>query len=372
MDTKKQQKDLPQRAVVAMSGGVDSSVAAMLLAENGVNVTGITFRVPFYGELDEGEGRCCGASGIEDARRVCRKLGIKHYVVDYREIFERTVFKNFCSEYRNGRTPNPCIRCNDLLKFGVLAETAMAMGVSTVATGHYVQRLFNDCEGAYELHKGLEGVDQSYFLFSLSQEQLSRAFFPLGAMSKERVRKIAKNVGLSTHDKPKSQDLCFLPDGGYGRFLKKRYPKLGTAGEIRHVSGRRLGRHDGTVSYTIGQRKRLGIAWKEPLYVVGIDASENVVVAGEKRYLQKKSLTLGELNWISGQPEIGEPICCVVKIRFRHSGARATVRRMADGKARVDFDEPQAAPAPGQAAVFYIESRVIGGGFIESSDTFSG
>ncbi len=372
MDTKKQQNDLPQKAVVAMSGGVDSSVAAMLLAENGVDVTGVTFRLPFYGERGEVKGRCCGVSGIEDARRVCRRLGIKHYVLDYREIFERTVFENFCSEYRKGRTPNPCIRCNDLLKFGVLAETAMAMGVSTVASGHYVQRLFNGRDWVYELHKGLEGVDQSYFLFSLSQEQLSRAFFPLGAMTKEQVRKIAKSAGLNTHDKPKSQDLCFLPDGGYGRLLKKRYPKLCTIGEIRHVSGRKLGRHDGAVSYTIGQRKRLGIAWKEPLYVVGIDASENVVVAGEKRYLQKSSLMAGELNWISGAPEIGEPIRCVVKIRFRHHGTWATVRRAAGGKARVDFDEPQTAPAPGQAAVFYSGRRVIGGGFIESSDTFSG
>lgn len=355
----------PERVLAAMSGGVDSSVAAMLLVEKGLEVTGITLRLPFYGSEKTG-GACCGTSGMEDARKVCRRLGIKHYVLDYREIFKRTVLKNFFDQYRTGRTPNPCVRCNEWIKFGALLETAEAMGTDAVATGHYVRKRYNGDTGRCELLTGRKGEDQSYFLFSLSQSRLSRAVFPLGELTKVQVRKMARRAGLRTHDSPKSQDLCFLPDGRYGDLIGRECPDLLTDGDVVHVSGRKLGRHRGIALYTVGQRRGLGIAWREPLYVVDIDHENNRLVVGEKRHVRRTGIVVGELNWISPPPEDGL-IRAGVRIRFRHPRSEASLRLLQNGRVSVQFDRAQTAPAPGQAAVFYSGDRVLGGGFIEKT-----
>ncbi len=360
-------KDVPPKVLVAMSGGVDSSIAAMLLAENGVEVTGVTFRLPFYGAESGMEGGCCGTAGIKDARDVCRRIGIKHYVLDYREKFEQTVLENFRTEYCNGRTPNPCIRCNDWLKFGSLLDTALAMDIPAVATGHYVRKLYNVESGRYELLTGPKGEDQSYFLFTLSQNQLARAVFPLGELTKKQVRFQARRTGLGTHNRPKSQDLCFLAGGRYGELLRKKHPELLAPGEIRHVDGRKLGTHRGIALYTVGQRKGLGLSWNEPLYVVEIDPQRNRLIVGEKEHVRERTVSVGELNWVSVAPSAGGPMRAGVKIRFRHPPAAASIANRGGGRARVQFDEAQLAPTPGQAAVFYCGERLLGGGFIEKT-----
>ncbi len=355
-----------QKVVVAMSGGVDSSVAAMMLLGEGCEVTGITFRLPHYGAGGEEEG-CCGVAGIRDARRVCYQLGIRHFVLDYRGKFEETVLNDFLNGYSSGRTPNPCIRCNDWLKFGFLLDTARLMDADAVATGHYVRKRFNPDIERWELRTGKQGVDQSYFLFSLSQDQLAHALFPLGGLGKDEVRSIAREAGLEIHDRPKSQDLCFLAGGGELELLREKCPQLLAPGEIVHVNGRKLGRHRGLAFHTVGQRKGLGIAWKEPLYVVKIDPEGNRLFVGEKRHVRRKTIMTGELNWVSVPPPEHGALRADVKIRYRHPGAPAGLHPLDDGRVRVEFDEEQTAPAPGQAAVFYRDGLVLGGGFIEKT-----
>jgi len=357
-----------EKTVVAMSGGVDSSTAAALLKEEGFDVVGVTLRLPSYepGNGAEAASPCCGVKGIEDARRVAGKLDIPFYVLDFREEFERSVIQDFCRAYAEGRTPNPCVRCNEKVKFGELLRRAKAFGTGSVATGHYVRKETDNRTGRMALRMGQDGDDQSYFLYCLSQEQLRHALFPLGGYTKDQVRRLARERGLPVHDKPGSQDLCFLPQGKYREFLKARCPEAFRPGSLLHVSGEVLGQHDGMASYTVGQRRGLGIAGREPLYVICVRPSENEVVVGEKEHVLRKEVVVGGVNWVSISPP-GDPFAAEVKIRHNHPRAAAEVTPLGNGKVRVAFKVAQEAPCPGQAAVFYSGDAVLGGGTIESS-----
>ena len=340
-----------KKIVVAMSGGVDSSVSAALLQQQGHDVIGMTMRV-WDGPVDV----------AADARRVTEQLGIPFHLIDLREEFQRLVVKPFCDEYLNGRTPNPCVLCNQAFKFRLLLEQAEALGADQLATGHYVRVLQEG--GRYRLAKGLSThKDQSYFLFTLSQQQLSRVCFPLGEMAdKDEVRQKAVELGLPVASKGDSQDICFIPDADYIGFLENHCGAADRSGEIVHVGGQVLGRHAGTYRYTVGQRRGLGLAWSEPLFVVRIDAAKRQVVVGERNCLDVGELIASDCNWIA--PEPSEPLRCRCRIRYRHREAPATVTVLGEGRCRVVFEEPQQGVTPGQAAVFYDDDRVLGGGWI--------
>jgi len=355
-----------KRVLAAMSGGVDSSVAAALLREAGWDVTGVTLRLPVYGRSAGRERACCGVRAIEDARRVAGKLGIPHYVFDAREEFRRSVIADFREAYSQGRTPNPCARCNDWVKFGSLLARARAVGADFVATGHYVRKLQDARTGRFRLARGSATDDQSYFLYSLSQQQLAHAVFPLGDHDKAWVRRRARELGLPVHDKPGSQDLCFLPEGDYRAFLREHCPEAFRPGPILHVSGRELGTHEGVAAFTVGQRRGLGIAHAEPLYVVALWPEQNAVIVGERGYLLRRTIEVSDVNWfLDGPPS--EPAAAQVKIRYNHPAAEARVTALGDGRALVEFAEPVEAPCPGQSAVFYRGDELLGGGTIESS-----
>ena len=346
-------------AVVGMSGGVDSSVAALLLARKGWQVTGVGLILPRCGNGDS----AVPAAELADARRVADMLGIGWREVDVRQRFEALVLDDFCRQYRMGRTPNPCVRCNHAVKFRSLLEVADELGAGHIATGHYACCGCNEATGRYELSAHAGAQDQSYFLFALSQDQLARAVFPLCGMSKDEARRVAADSGLHVSERAASQDLCFLPGRDYRALLRERASEMSSPGAIVHVSGRELGRHEGVAGYTIGQRRGLGVAWSEPLYVVGIDARENRVIVGEKSFVRRRSLIVDELNWIAfDRPP--DPLHAHVRIRHRHTPAAALVTPGPDGRAVVQFDEPQEAPTPGQAAVFYDGALVLGGGLI--------
>lgn len=352
------------RVMVAMSGGVDSSVAAGLMREAGHEVVGVTMKLRDT-TAEERAGRsasCCSPDDLMDARRVCDALGIPHYVVDYRALFRRTVIEPFAADYLRGLTPNPCVRCNDHVKFAPLIERADMLGIDTVVTGHYA-RLDEGPDGRRRLRAAVDAhKDQSYFLFGLGQDVLRRVAFPLGGMDKDAVRAAARRLGLPVADKPDSEDICFVPHGDYAAVVEET-AGAAPAGAVEHVDGRRLGEHGGVHRFTVGQRKGLGIAAGERLYVVGVDAARDVVTVGPRAALMAGGLRAAGCNWIAGEaPPAG--LRARIRIRYRHGGVDGEV--VADGdRALMRFDRPQMAVAPGQAAVVYDGDVVLGGGWIE-------
>jgi tRNA-uridine 2-sulfurtransferase len=372
-----------QRVLLGMSGGVDSSVAGYLLREQGYDVIGVTMKVWPQDCISRAEDRCCGPQAIADARGVAHSLGIPHYVVDEADQFERLVIDYFSSEYRAGRTPNPCVMCNEKVKFGNLWSKAAALGCDYIATGHYA--IIEHYVDHAILRKGLDPrKDQSYFLFSLRQPQLRRALTPLGKMTKPQIREIAHSLGLKVADKIDSQEICFVPGDDYKAFLRSH---LGEnefhRGEIYDVAGNFLGEHDGIELFTIGQRKGLPGGSVRPRYVVDLDPATNRVIVGDADDLVTEEFEIDRVNWhpvtqmgdrgraqAAGviDPDYSEEIEVTVKIRYSHRGTRATLTQLEDGRAHVRLHEPQRAVTPGQAAVFYEGDIVLGGGWICRSE----
>jgi len=343
------------KVLIAMSGGVDSSVAAALLKEEGYEVIGATLR------LMPG-----GSDAETDAENIARRLGIPHHIIDLTSSFARLVVEDFLREYNTGRTPNPCVRCNKYIKFGVLMEKAEEMGAEFIATGHHARVERDETTGRYLLKKGADTQkDQSYFLCQLEQEQLSKVMFPVGKLTKEKVRQLSGELGLPVADKPESQEICFISDDNYAEFLKKHAPGTATAGPILDRDGNILGEHRGFVYYTIGQRKGLGIAAAEPLYVTAIEPEHNTIVVGTKEQTYGTELVADNLNWIAmSGPE--QPIKVKARIRHRHAEAEAIVTPMNETHVFIKFTEPQMAITPGQSVVFYDGDNIIGGGTINS------
>lgn len=360
--------NVPKRVVVGMSGGVDSSVAAALLKNQGYEPIGITMKVWPQDCLSRAEDKCCGPQAVADARAVAARLGIPHYVVDEAADFEKVVIDYFASEYRAGRTPNPCVMCNEKLKFGSLLDRARRLGADYVATGHYA-RLEHGADGVSRLYRAEDfGKDQTYFLFSLRQEQLRHMLLPLGALKKTEVRAIARDLGLKTYDKEDSQEICFVPGQDYKTFLRKHGAGQTGAfvpGRIRDLHGRDLGAHEGLENYTIGQRKGLPGGSQVPLYVVDLDPETHTVYVGPAEALMSDSCTISNTNWhpqLDGQRDFS----AWVRIRYQHAGCDAKITRLDERTARVDFSEPQRAVTPGQALVAYTtDGMVLGGGWIQ-------
>lgn len=356
-----------QRVLLGMSGGVDSSVAGYLLREKGYEVIGVTMKVWPQDCISRAEDKCCGPQAIADARGVAHSLGIPHYVVDEADQFERLVIDYFSSEYRAGRTPNPCVMCNEKLKFGNLWSKAAALGCDYIATGHYA--IIEHSGDHAVLRKGLDArKDQSYFLFSLRQPQLRRALTPLGKMTKPQIREIAHSLGLKVADKIDSQEICFVPGNDYKAFLRSH---LGEdefhRGEIYDVAGNFLGEHDGIELFTIGQRKGLPGGSPRPRYVVDLDPATNRVIVGNADDLVTDEFEIDRVNWHPAgviDPGYSQEIEVTVKIRYSHPGTRATLTQLEEGRAHLRLHDPQRAVTPGQAAVFYDDDVVLGGGWI--------
>ncbi|TVR43259.1 MAG: tRNA 2-thiouridine(34) synthase MnmA [Planctomycetota bacterium] len=357
------------RIVVGMSGGVDSSLAACLLAEAGHEVVGVTLKLWPCAEEDGGftrEDACCSPTETIDARSVAQSQGLKHYVFDSEDAFRRGVVDDFLASYARGETPNPCIRCNETIKFGDLWTQADSLGADAVGTGHYARVLKRG--DRYVLGVSADRLkDQTYFLFSLTQDQLSRVEFPLGALTKDEVRAMAHERLLATAAKRESQDICFIGEGGTEGFLRQEMPEAFQPGPIIHVSGQQLGEHQGLAAFTIGQRKGLGVAWSEPLFVLRLDVASNTVVLGERPHLDTNSAVLRACTWHLG-PLPTEGLRALVRNRYRMRPVAATIFPLADGGARVVYDEPVMAPSPGQACVAYdlAEELCLGGGWFVS------
>ncbi|MBI4234637.1 MAG: tRNA 2-thiouridine(34) synthase MnmA [Chloroflexi bacterium] len=352
-----------KRVIVAMSGGVDSSVAALLLREAGYQVAGVTMRLwtPERPDAPVGQRRCCGVEDIEDARRACQVMSIPHYVLNAEREFHAFVVDYFVREYQRGRTPHPCIACNDRIKFDFLLRRAMLLGADFIATGHYAR--VDGGVGGLRLLKGIDPAkDQSYVLFGLPRGVLGRVLLPVGGYTKARVRALARAAGLPNADKPDSQEICFIPQGDYRQFLAQRVKP--TPGEITDSQGRVLGQHRGIEFFTIGQRRGLGVAAGAPLYVVGLDLQANQVIVGPEEELYQTSLWASGVNWLAGAAP-AESVEVTVKIRYKAPEVPATLLVGAEG-VEVRFHQPQRAVTPGQAVVFYLGEEVLGGGFIEA------
>ncbi|MDN3514380.1 MAG: tRNA 2-thiouridine(34) synthase MnmA [Candidatus Brocadia sp.] len=351
------------KVVIAMSGGVDSSVAAHFLVEQGYEVIGLFMRLGIdkYDAITRTKA-CCSLEDANDARVVADQLGIQFHVLNFKDAFNR-IIDAFCAEYLNGRTPNPCILCNQELKFGKLLDFARMLNADFIATGHYAR--VEKAKDRYLLKKGIDvRKDQSYVLFSLNQEQLARTLFPLGTATKESVRQVARNLNLKTKDKPESQDICFVLDNNYHTLLHERFDDLITPGILKDTGGNILGMHPGAPFFTIGQRKGLGVALGTPRYVVDINPQENTVVIGTDDELMENELSASALNWISFD-SLHSSIEVQAKIRYKHLPAPATINPYGTDKVHVVFREPQKAITPGQAVVFYDNDTVVGGGWIE-------
>jgi tRNA-specific 2-thiouridylase len=357
------------RVVAAMSGGVDSTVAAAVLARAGYDVVGVTLQLYDHGAAVKKAGACCAGQDIRDARQAAERIGIPHYVLDYESRFRQAVIEDFADAYLRGETPIPCIRCNQTVKFRDLVNVARELGADAMATGHYVRRR-DGAEGP-QLHRAVDpSRDQSYFLFATTAQQLSYLRFPLGDLPKSDVRAAAAALGLSVADKPDSQDICFVPEGKYSNLIDKLRPHAAGAGDIVHLDGRVLGRHEGVSRYTVGQRRGLNVAVGDPLFVVKLDPAAKRVIVGPREALLTRALTLGEINWLGDQPNLeaaaaqGMPV--LARVRSTRDPAPARLA-MEDGRTAVVFDTAEEGVSPGQACVLYDAretSRLLGGGFI--------
>jgi tRNA-specific 2-thiouridylase len=361
------------RVVVAMSGGVDSSVVAGLMAEQGYDVVGITLQLYDHGAAVHRKGACCAGQDIHDARRVAERLGIPHYVLDYEERFRKAVIDRFAQSYAEGETPIPCVDCNRHVKFADLLDTARSLGADVLATGHYVASRAA-ANGGRAMYRPVDADrDQSYFLFATTPGQLDLLRFPLGTMTKAETREHARRFGLAIADKADSQDICFVPSGRYTAIVEKLKPEAAEAGDIVHVDGRVLGRHEGVMRFTVGQRRGLGIAAREPLYVVGLDAAGRRVIVGPKEALATRAIGLRDLNWLGDAPlAVGDTMECFARVRSTRPPRAAVLTMTADGP-EIELMDGEEGVAPGQACVLYDAAqgpaRVLGGGFIRKRES---
>jgi len=355
-----------EQVLVGMSGGVDSSVAALILMEH-YQVSGATMKLFDSGDIVTSGKTCCAITDVEDARRVCHRLGLDHHVFNFTEEFHREVMERFAMGYAQGETPNPCIDCNQFVKFPHLLRRADQLGFTHIATGHYARIRFDDESGRYQLLRGLDSSkDQSYVLYAMTQEELSHTLFPLGDKTKAEIREIASARGLVTADKPDSQDICFVPDGDYATFLTEKMGISAIPGDIIDQRGQVLGRHEGAIRYTIGQRRGLGVSSPAPLYVTGKNMAQNAVMVGDGEALFTDRFIVRTPNWISIE-SLTEPIEVTVMTRYRDRETAATLHPLASGNVEVRLSELKRAVTPGQAAVFYQGDVVVGGGVIQGS-----
>lgn len=357
------------KVVIAMSGGVDSSVCGSMMKEAGYDCVGMTMRLWSAPDKCSTDKSCCGSESVEDARLVAEKVGFPFYAINFQKEFWKEVIEVFADQYFSGKTPSPCILCNEKMKFDALYKKALSIGAEKVCTGHYAQIEYDEKRNRWLLKKGVdEKKDQSYFLFSMTQEQLSCTLFPLGGYTKTQIREMAGLKELVTANKAESQDICFIPNNDYTAFLEKHFKdRIPKKGSIKHTDGTTLGEHKGIHSATIGQRRGLGIAFGRPLYVTAIDANKNEIILGDEKATQGLEFIIKKPNWIYEEPEVGKSYRVNIKIRARSKEVPGKLLVLEDQRAKITFDEAQNAITPGQAAVFYIHDYVFGGGWIEEA-----